>query len=145
MRATLHPGGFRGGETTVPGDKSIAHRWLILAGIGQGRSELRGLPAALDVRSTARCMAALLGGSGAAALEGWASQPAPVPDRDRSTSNRPRSRGAGLTIEAQGRAALQPPGRSLECGNSGTTMRLLAGVVAAARFETVLEGDESLS
>src|SRR5512134_2474926 len=77
VRATVHPGGFRGGETSVPGDKSIAHRWLILAALARGRSELSGLPAALDVRSTARCLGALLGTSGAAALEGWASEPAP--------------------------------------------------------------------
>src|SRR3989304_5154404 len=137
MRTTVHPGGFRGGETAVPGDKSVAHRWLILAGIGQGRSELRGLPEALDVRSTARCVAALLGGSGGAALEGWASQSGPVPDGDRSTTNRPRPRGGGLAIEAQGRGALQPPGRSLEGGNSGTTMRLLAGGVAREPLRTV--------
>jgi 3-phosphoshikimate 1-carboxyvinyltransferase len=48
-------------------------------------------------------------------------------------------------METQGRGALQPPGGGLDCGNSGTTLRLLAGVLAAAPFETVLEGDESLS
>src|SRR3989304_637847 len=127
MRTTVHPGGFRGGETAVPGDKSVAHRWLILAGIGQGRSELRGLPEALDVRSPARWVAALLGGSGGAALEGWASQSGPVPDGDRSTTNRPRPRGGGLAIEAQGRGALQPPGRSLGGGNSGTPMAQRGG------------------
>ena len=145
MRATVHPGGFRGGEATVPGDKSIAHRWLILAGIANGRSELSGLPAALDVRSTARCMGALLGGADGAALEGWASDPAPAPDGDRSTTNGPRPRGTTVAVETQGRGALQAPGRPLDCGNSGTTMRLLAGVLAAAPFEAVLEGDESLS
>jgi 3-phosphoshikimate 1-carboxyvinyltransferase len=48
-------------------------------------------------------------------------------------------------LEAEGRPGLQPPAGPLDCSNSGTTMRLLAGVVAACGFETVLEGDESLS
>lgn len=48
-------------------------------------------------------------------------------------------------LETEGRPALEPPGGSLECANSGTTMRLLAGVVAACGFESVLEGDTSLS
>src|SRR3989304_3644851 len=94
MRATVHPGGFRGGRTTVPGDKSIAHRWLILAGIANGRSELSGLPAALDVRSTARCMGVLLGGADGAALEGWASDPRPpCPGEERGDPRGPRGRG----------------------------------------------------
>jgi len=49
VRATVHPGAFDGGTTTVPGDKSIGHRWLMLAATAQGRSELRELPGALDV------------------------------------------------------------------------------------------------
>jgi 3-phosphoshikimate 1-carboxyvinyltransferase len=145
VRATVHPGGFRGGETIVPGDKSIAHRWLILAGIADGWSELTGLPTALDVRSTARCVGALFGGDAGVALEGWASEPRAMPDGDRSTRNGPRPRGPALVVEAHGRETLQPPERNLDCGNSGTTMRLLAGVLAAAPFETVLEGDDSLS
>ena len=145
MRATVHPGGFRGGQTAVPGDKSIAHRWLILAGIADGRSELMGLPAALDVRSTARCVGTLIGRAGGAALEGWASEPPAAPDGDRSTANGPRPRGALLAVEAQGRGALQGSPSALDCGNSGTTMRLLAGVLAASPLDTVLEGDESLS
>ena len=57
MRATVHPGGSVGGTAVVPGDKSIAHRWLILAGTGEGRSEIRQAPEALDVKATARVLA----------------------------------------------------------------------------------------
>jgi 3-phosphoshikimate 1-carboxyvinyltransferase len=145
MRVTVHPGGFCGGETTVPGDKSIAHRWLILAAMARGASELREVPAALDVRSTARCLGALLGSGAGAVLEAWATKPVPSPDGDRSTGNRPHPRATEVSFEGEGRGALQPPPGDLDCGNSGTTMRLLAGVLAATPFETVLIGDPSLS
>jgi 3-phosphoshikimate 1-carboxyvinyltransferase len=145
MRAVVHPGGLSGGPARVPGDKSIAHRWLLLAATAAGRSELRGVPAALDVKATASCLARISRTDARGALEGWASRPCPEADRDRSTTNDPRPRGVDLVLEAHGRAALEAPDRCLECGNSGTTMRLLAGVVAALRFETVLVGDESLS
>jgi len=145
VRAIVHPGGFRGGVARVPGDKSIAHRWLILAATARGRSELRGLPPGLDVRATARCLAALVPTNARAALDGWASDPVREADRDRSTTNDPRPRGRALVVETEGRHALEPPSGPLDCSNSGTTMRLLCGVVAACDFETVLEGDESLS
>jgi 3-phosphoshikimate 1-carboxyvinyltransferase len=141
----VHPGGFHGGDAVVPGDKSIAHRWLILATIARGRSELRGVPAALDVRSTARALAALVGGDARAVLEGWSSHPLDANDRDGSTGNDPRPRGTDLVLDAEGRGALHAPGTPLDCGNSGTTMRLLAGVLAASPFTSVLVGDESLS
>ncbi len=145
MRAVVHPGGFGGGDAVVAGDKSIAHRWLILAATAVGRTELRGLPAALDVRATARCLSELVSGEGRGALDGWASQPGPEADRDRSTTNDPRPRGPELVLEAHGRAGLEPPDGALDCSNSGTTIRLLAGIVASAPFETTLEGDESLT
>jgi 3-phosphoshikimate 1-carboxyvinyltransferase len=145
MRAVVRPGGFGGGAALVPGDKSIAHRWLLLAATAEGPSELRGLPAALDVKATARCLAALVPGEARGALDGWASIPAPEPDRDRSTTNDPRPRVPDLVLEAHGRGALEAPGRTLDCANSGTTMRLLAGVLAGLPFEATLGGDDSLS
>jgi 3-phosphoshikimate 1-carboxyvinyltransferase len=145
VRAIVHPGGFRGGLAAVPGDKSIAHRWLILAATARGRSELRDLPPGLDVKATARCLAALLSGGARAALDGWALVPGPQAYRDRSTTNDPRPRGRDLVLEVDGRPSLEPPEGPLDCSNSGTTMRLLAGIVASCSFETLLEGDESLS
>lgn len=153
VRAIVHPGAFDTGPVRVPvvvpvrvpGDKSIAHRWLILAATGLGVSELHGLPNALDVRATASCLAQIVPGKARGALDGWASEPRSQADGDRSTTNEPRPRGRDLVLEGQGRAGLDPPSGALDCSNSGTTMRLLAGLLASAPFETVLQGDESLS
>lgn len=145
MRVTIHPGGSVGGEARVPGDKSIAHRWLILAATANGRSELRGLPAALDVRSTASALAAVASTPAGAALEAWALHPTGVDEGHRSTANKGEPRPASVALEAHGRASLRASDGPLDCGNSGTTMRLLSGVVASCGFETRLIGDESLS
>ena len=95
VRAIVHPGAFVGGVASVPGDKSIAHRWLILAATALGVSELRGLPGALDVRATATCLAGLVGEEPRGALEGWASIPAP-----RWTVTVPRRTTLDLEVEA---------------------------------------------
>ena len=152
MRATVHPGAFVGGTTVVPGDKSIAHRWLILAGIAEGRSLIRGLPEALDVKATARVLAQILSPEAGSGLDGWVSKPAPSAHGDRSTGNDPRPRvpssadaRSSIQVDGRGRGALQPFEGPLDCANSGTTMRLLSGVLASASFESVLEGDASLS
>src|SRR4029450_12727877 len=145
VRAIVYPGAFDGGVASVPGDKSIAHRWLILAATALGAGELRGLPGALDGRATATCLAGLVGQEARGALDGWASDPLPQAERDRSTANDPRPRGRDLVLRAHGRAALHPPMAALDCSNSGTTMRLLAGLLAAAPFESVLRGDASLT
>ncbi|MEX2420334.1 MAG: 3-phosphoshikimate 1-carboxyvinyltransferase [Actinomycetota bacterium] len=152
MRLTVHPGSFAGGRAVVPGDKSIAHRWLILAATAEGRSELRGLPPALDVKATARALARILMPAIGSRLDGWASNPGPARDGDRSTRNDPRPQVAartgslsGVEVEGRGRVGLQPVEGPLDCANSGTTMRLLCGVLASTPFETVLEGDASLS
>ncbi|MEX0833778.1 MAG: 3-phosphoshikimate 1-carboxyvinyltransferase [Actinomycetota bacterium] len=118
MRAEIVPGSRLGGEAKVPGDKSIAHRWLILAATAVGRSELRNMTSALDVRSTAECLDAL------------------------DVSN--VELGPETVVEGTGRRGLREPGGTLNCGNSGTTMRLLSGVLAAAPFRATLVGDESL-
>ena len=145
MRAVVHPGGLGGGAARVPGDKSIAHRWLLLAATAEGRSELRGLPEGLDVKATASCLAELVPEEARGALDGWASSPAAQADRDRSTTNDPRPRAPDLVLETHGRAALEAPARALDCANSGTSMRLLAGVLAGLPFEATLVGDDSLS
>jgi 3-phosphoshikimate 1-carboxyvinyltransferase len=103
------------GEIRVPGDKSISHRALILGSIASGRSRLRGLSPGADVQSTRRCMQEL-----GAELE-------------------------GATLEGGGLHGLHKASGPLDCGNSGTTMRLLAGLLAAQEFESELIGDESLS
>jgi 3-phosphoshikimate 1-carboxyvinyltransferase len=103
------------GEVRVPGDKSISHRALILGSLAEGWSRIRGLSNGADVQSTAACMRALDVEVEEAAV-----------------------RGMGLD------GLRKAPG-ALDCGNSGTTMRLLAGLLAGQDFVSELRGDESLA
>ena len=107
------------GAVRVPGDKSISHRSLILACLAEGESRVAGILDSEDVRSTADALRAL---------------GASIPE----LSGEMRIRGLGLR-------GLLPPKRSIDCGNSGTTTRLLAGVVAGHPFAARFEGDASLS
>ena len=107
-----------GGITRVPGDKSITHRTLLLAALAKGRSRIGGALTSLDARSTARVLRQL--GAGLSPL-------------------RPES---VVTIEGRGR--LRRPEAVLDCGNSGTTARLLLGLLAGHRFAATLTGDGSL-
>ena len=104
----------------VPGDKSISHRALLLAALGDGPSEIRGLLVSADVEATARALRAL----GVA-----------VPSLD----------AGGITIPGGGLRGLRSPAAPLDCANSGTTARLVAGLIAGAGLEATLVGDESLS
>lgn len=125
-RLLVRPGGPLRGTTRVPGDKSIAHRWLLLAATAEGPSQLDGLPHGDDVRSTAACVVRIT-----------PSQPGIVAWLEGGASS--------VRIEGAGYAGIRRPEWPLDCGNSGTTMRLLAGLLAGRPFASVLEGDESLS
>jgi 3-phosphoshikimate 1-carboxyvinyltransferase len=114
MIATVRPARRLDGAIRVPGDKSISHRALILGSIASGRSRLRGLSPGADVQSTARCVQAL------------------------------GAQFDGSVLDGCGMHGLRQAGGPLDCGNSGTTMRLLAGLLAAQAFESELIGDESL-
>lgn len=105
----------------VPGDKSISQRALILAGLADGESRLRGLLPSEDPVSTARAMRRM----------GVAIPPLPED-------------GAEVRVRGPGLHGLEAPGAPLDLGNSGTGARLLMGVLAAQPFRTVLTGDESL-
>jgi 3-phosphoshikimate 1-carboxyvinyltransferase len=108
------------GEVTVPGDKSISHRALLLGAIAEGRTFLGNLSPAADVASTASCLAA---------CGAWI---------------RPFGEGK-LVLDGAGMGrSLSTPAAVLDCGNSGTTMRLLSGVLAGHTLEAVLDGDASL-
>jgi 3-phosphoshikimate 1-carboxyvinyltransferase len=115
MIATVRRARRLEGEIRVPGDKSISHRALILGSIASGRSRLRGLSPGADVESTRRCMQEL-----GAELD-------------------------GVMLDGRGLHGLHKASGPLDCGNSGTTMRLLAGLLAVQKFESELIGDESLS
>jgi len=117
----------------VPGDKSVAHRVLILAALAEGDSMISGLPESEDVRATIACLRSLGvklspvspslargGGSG------WGLRVSPAPSRGQS--------GWGFAT----------PHGPLDCANSGTTMRLLAGLLAGSRVSATLDGDASL-
>jgi 3-phosphoshikimate 1-carboxyvinyltransferase len=106
------------GAVRVPGDKSISHRALILASLGTGESVIRGILDSDDVASTARVLRAM---------------GVQIP----AFSEAVRITGVGVR-------GLRPPRTSLDCGNSGTTTRLVAGLVAAHPFAARFEGDESL-
>jgi 3-phosphoshikimate 1-carboxyvinyltransferase len=108
------------GTVRVPGDKSISHRALILAALADGPSRVRGLLDSADVRSTAGVLRAL-------GLD--------VPD----------VAAPEIVVRGRGPRALRAPRADLDCGNSGTTARLVAGLVAACPFEARFVGDASLS
>ena len=115
MIATVRPPARLRGVVEVPGDKSISHRALILNAVAAGPARIQNLAGGEDVASTARCLRAL---------------------------------GVRVTdqgVEGVGLHGLHPPHGPLDCGNSGTTMRLLAGLLAGQPFESTLVGDESLS
>ena len=104
------------GVVRPPGDKSVSHRALILATLARGESELCGLLAGEDVKSTARVLRQL------------GAEISPV-------------RVSSVTVRA---SRFTFPTSRLHCGNSGTTARLLTGILAAQRFATILTGDASL-
>jgi 3-phosphoshikimate 1-carboxyvinyltransferase len=110
------------GSIRVPGDKSISHRYALLAALASGRSTLVNYAPGGDCASTLHCLGAL----GAVVQR-------PTPD------------GVTVTVDGRGLRGLAPSGRPLDCGNSGSTMRMLAGVVAAHPFVSTLVGDASLS
>lgn len=106
------------GSVRVPGDKSITHRVLLLAALAPGRSRIAGALTSLDARSTARVL------------------------RQLGAEVSPLRSGAATTV--RGRKRFRRPGSPLFCGNSGTTTRLLLGLLSAHRFAATLTGDRSL-
>ncbi len=117
------------GTVRVPGDKSISHRALILASLAEGTSTLRGCVLARDCLATLRAMRAL----------GVPITAPPSPNRDQAASP-----ALNITVHGVGLRGLQPPKEPIDCGGSATTMRLLAGVLAAQPFPSVLTGNTQL-
>lgn len=109
-------------EIAVPGDKSITHRALMLSAVAAGQSRLRGLLAGEDAQSTAAALRAL-----------GVDVPALPPD------------GSPITVEGLGLKGLRAPAAPLDCGNSGTTARLMLGLLSGCPFSATLTGDASLS
>ncbi len=111
------------GELRVPGDKSISHRALILAALAAGESRIEGAGDGADVRSTAGIVAAL----GAAV-----------------TRTPGAGRGVDYVVVSPGADGLREPAGILDCGNSGTSLRLMTGMLAGLPMTCTLDGDDSL-
>jgi 3-phosphoshikimate 1-carboxyvinyltransferase len=107
------------GTVPLPGDKSISHRYAMLAAIAEGTSEIHHFAASQDCHSTLRCL--------------------------RSLGVNARVHGDDVTVDGLGLRGLKPSIEMLDAGNSGTTIRLLSGILAGQSFETAISGDESLS
>ncbi|GIV57439.1 MAG: 3-phosphoshikimate 1-carboxyvinyltransferase [Rhodothermaceae bacterium] len=120
MNQTVYPAASVLGVVELPADKSVAHRAALLAALADGTSQIVNYPASADPQSTLACL--------------------------RRLGVRIEEDAEGiLHVEGVGLEGLHPPDGPLDCGNSGTTLRLLAGVLAGQPFETTLTGDASLS
>src|SRR5580658_5463211 len=117
-KRVISPGGTVEGVIELPGDKSISHRYAILAALAEGTSEIANYASAADCRSTLECLRGL-----GVEIE--------------SSDGRVRIAGKGLD-------GLREPRRTLDAENSGSTMRMLSGVLAGQRFKSAITGDESL-
>jgi 3-phosphoshikimate 1-carboxyvinyltransferase len=117
-KKTITPGKKIEGVVEFPGDKSISHRYAILAALAEGTSEILNYSTAADCRSTLECLERL-------------------DVKTQVERDRVRITGVGL-------GGLKAPRRRLDAGNSGTTLRLLAGVLSGQPFESTLTGDSSL-
>jgi 3-phosphoshikimate 1-carboxyvinyltransferase len=107
------------GEFVVPGDKSISHRAIMFASLAQGESRIRGLLRGEDCLSTLQAFQCL----GIEVIEKADDE---------------------LIIQGRGLGGLQEPSNVIDCGNSGTTMRLMSGILAAQPFFSILTGDQYL-
>lgn len=115
----VQPGGSLRGEIRVPGDKSMSHRSIMLGSLAEGVTHVRGFLNAEDAMSTLEAFRAM-----GVKIEG------PV--------------NGEVTIHGVGKHGLQAPTKPLYLGNSGTSMRLLSGLLAGQPFDSTLTGDESL-
>ncbi len=114
----IRPARGLSGSVRLPGDKSISHRYAMLGGIAEGTTRLENFSTGADCASTLACLRSL-------GVE-W------------------ERRGNSVTIHGNG-PRLEAPKTFLDCGNSGSTIRMLSGILAAQDFSCELRGDESLS
>lgn len=119
MQKRVSPARSLKGSVRLPGDKSISHRAAMLASIAEGRSALLNYSTGEDCQSTLTCMEGL----GVSI----------------------RREGSTVTIEGVGLDGLKAPASALDAGNSGSTIRMLSGILAGQPFRTTIIGDESLS
>jgi 3-phosphoshikimate 1-carboxyvinyltransferase len=118
---TVHPARNVRGSVTLPGDKSISHRYAMLAALADGPSRVENYSTGADCASTLGCLRTL--------GVKW--------ERKDDVRNVIEVQGSGLSLTV--------PDTPLDCGNSGSTIRMLSGIVAAQKFSSEMAGDESLS
>ena len=118
MRERISPAGPLRGRVRLPGDKSISHRYAILGALAGGITSIRNYATGADCQSTLACVEAL--------------------------GIRVERDGTSVAIHGRGLAGLETPSGVLDAGNSGSTIRMLSGVLAAQAFESRITGDESL-
>src|SRR5450432_2394645 len=119
MQQRVSPATAIAGSISLPGDKSISHRYAMIAAVAEGETHIRNFSTGADCHSTLDCVRAL-----GIEVEGG---------------------GTGFTIRGKGLEGLRPPAADLDAGNSGSTIRMLSGILAAQPFGTRIFGDESLS
>ena len=119
MSERISPATRVSGEVCLPGDKSISHRYAMLASIAEGESCIHNFSTGADCHSTLACVRAL--------------------------GIRADEQRADVTIHGGGLDGLKAPAADLDAGNSGSTIRMLSGILAAQPFTTRIGGDESLS
>jgi 3-phosphoshikimate 1-carboxyvinyltransferase len=119
MQRKIAPATSVSGEIGLPGDKSISHRYAMIAAIAEGQTRIRNYSTGADCHSTLGCVRAL-----GVTVEGSGTQ---------------------FAIEGKGLDGLRAPAADLDAGNSGSTIRMLSGILAAQPFSSRIFGDESLS
>jgi 3-phosphoshikimate 1-carboxyvinyltransferase len=119
MSERISPASRVSGEICLPGDKSISHRYAMVASIAEGESRIHNYSTGADCHSTLACVRAL--------------------------GIRADEQGTDVTIHGGGLDELKAPAADLDAGNSGSTIRMLSGILAAQPFTTRIDGDESLS
>jgi len=119
MQHRIQPASGLEGSVRLPGDKSISHRYAMIASVAEGVSRIENYSSGADCQSTLACMRAL-------GVE--------IEKQDRT-----------VLIHGRGLDGLRAPAETLDAGNSGSTIRMLSGMLAAQPFTTTITGDESLS
>lgn len=115
----IQPARFLQGKINLPGDKSVSHRAALLSAMAEGEARLENFATSADCASTLACL-----------------QNLGVEIRQEKST---------VFIKGVGKTNFQKPENALDCGNSGTTMRLLSGILAGQNFDSILIGDESLT
>src|SRR6202789_1565400 len=119
MRQTIRPAGRLSGLVILPGDKSISHRYAMLAALAEGTSKITNYSTGADCRSTRGC--------------------------GRDLGIEVEQAGTTVSIHGSGLEGWKQPRHDLDAGNSGSTIRMLSGLLAAQSFDSRVFGDESLS